>query len=81
METVTIREYPVIQEIKEKMLELGAIGSLMSGSGPTVFGLFTNADAARQAFENMRYGAASNLAKQIYLTSFYNAKTSAPECV
>ncbi len=81
LETVTIREYPVIQEIKEKMLELGAIGSLMSGSGPTVFGLFTNADAARQAFENMRYGAASNLAEQIYLTSFYNAKTSAPECV
>lgn len=38
LETVTGKEYPVIQEIKDKMLEFGAIGSLMSGSGPTVFG-------------------------------------------
>ena len=32
LETVTVKEYPVIQEIKDKMLEYGAIGSLMSGS-------------------------------------------------
>ena len=42
LETVTVKEYPVIQEIKDKMVEFGAIGSLMSGSGQTVFGLFTN---------------------------------------
>ena len=57
LETVTVKEYPVIQEIKDKMVEFGAIGSLMSGSGPTVFGLFTNPKAAQQAYEELRYGA------------------------
>lgn len=74
LETVTGKEYPVIQEIKDKMLEFGAIGSLMSGSGPTVFGLFTNPKAAQQAYEELRYGVSSGLAKQVYLTNFYNQK-------
>lgn len=76
LETVTIREYPVIRSIKDTMLKYGAIGSLMSGSGPTVFGLFTNPAAAEHAFEELRFGSSSNLARQVYLTSFYN--TSAP---
>ena len=70
LETVTVKEYPVIQEIKDKMLEFGAIGSLMSGSGPTVFGLFTNPKAAQQAYEELRYGESSGLAKHVYLTNF-----------
>jgi 4-diphosphocytidyl-2-C-methyl-D-erythritol kinase len=74
LETVTVKEYPVIQEIKDKMVEFGAIGSLMSGSGPTVFGLFTNPKAAQQAYEELRYGESSGLAKQVYLTNFYNQK-------
>lgn len=74
LETVTGKEYPVIQEIKDKMLEFGAIGSLMSGSGPTVFGLFTNPRAAQEAYEELRYGESSGLAKQVYLTNFYNQK-------
>ena len=74
LETVTGKEYPVIQEIKDKMLEFGAIGSLMSGSGPTVFGLFTNPKAAQEAYEELRYGESSGLAKQVYLTNFYNQK-------
>ena len=74
LETVTVKEYPVIQEIKDKMLEFGAIGSLMSGSGPTVFGLFTNPKAAQKAYEELRYGESSGLAKQVYLTNFYNQK-------
>lgn len=74
LETVTIREYPVIQSIKDTMLEYGAIGSLMSGSGPTVFGLFTNPAAAEHAFEELRFGSASQLAKQVYLTNFYNTQ-------
>lgn len=74
LETVTVKEYPVIQEIKDKMLEFGAIGSLMSGSGPTVFGLFTNPKVAQQAYEELRYGESSGLAKQVYLTNFYNQK-------
>lgn len=74
LETVTVKEYPVIQEIKDKMLEFGAIGSLMSGSGPTVFGLFTNPKAAQEAYEELRYGESAGLAKQVYLTNFYNQK-------
>ena len=74
LENVTVKEYPVIQEIKDKMVEFGAIGSLMSGSGPTVFGLFTNPKAAQQAYEELRYGESSGLAKQVYLTNFYNQK-------
>lgn len=74
LETVTIREYPVIQEIKDCMLEYGAIGSLMSGSGPTVFGIFTSPKAAQDAYEEMRFGDAAHLAKQVYLTNFYNQK-------
>lgn len=74
LETVTVQEYPVIQEIKEKMMEYGAAGSLMSGSGPTVFGLFTSPRAAEEAYEELRFGSASALAKQVYLTNFYNQK-------
>lgn len=69
-----IGKYPVIQEIKDLMLEQGAIGALMSGSGPTVFGLFTNPKAAAKAHEEMRFGAGAELAKQVYLTNFYNPR-------
>lgn len=74
LETVTIPESPVIQTLKDKMMEMGADGSLMSGSGPTVFGLFTNQTAAQAAYEELRYGSSQDLAKQVYLTSFYNRK-------
>lgn len=74
LETVTIPEYPVIAEIKERMLSLGATGALMSGSGPTVFGIFTNPRAAKEAYEELRYGESRSLAKQVYLTNFYNTK-------
>lgn len=74
LETVTIPENPVIQTLKDKMMEMGADGSLMSGSGPTVFGLFTNQAAAQAAYEELRYGGSQDLAKQVYLTSFYNRK-------
>ena len=47
---------------------------MMSGSGPTVFGLFTNPQAAQNAYEKLRYGDASKLAKQVYLTNFFNVK-------
>ena len=49
LESVTINEYPVIAEIKNKMMELGASVSLMSGSGPTVFGIFENEQKAKDA--------------------------------
>ncbi|MGL5435963.1 MAG: 4-(cytidine 5'-diphospho)-2-C-methyl-D-erythritol kinase [Lachnospiraceae bacterium] len=74
LENVTVKEYPVIQKIKNKMTEYGAIGSLMSGSGPTVFGLFTNPKTAELAYEELRFGESSDLTKQVYLTNFYNKK-------
>ena len=69
LETVTIPNYPVIAQIKEHMMEHGAVGAMMSGSGPTVFGLFDNEAAAVSAYEAMR---GTDLAKQVYLTSIYN---------
>lgn len=66
LESVTIPAYPVIESIKSKMLELGAAGSLMSGSGPTVFGIFTEKATAEYAFQQLM---ATDLAKQIFLTA------------
>lgn len=69
LESVTIPEYPIIAQIKEQMLRSGAVNSMMSGSGPTVFGLFEEEETARKAYEDMQK---SGLAKQIYLTNIYN---------
>lgn len=69
LETVTIPNYPVIAQIKEQMLKSGAKASMMSGSGPTVFGLFGDEETAQRARAEMK---ASGLAKQVYLTSIYN---------
>lgn len=71
LETVTIPAYPVINEIKRTMMDNGAIGSMMSGSGPTVFGIFDSPVAAKQAVKAVR---AAKLAKQICLTTPYNVK-------
>lgn len=46
MEEVVIKEHPIIKQIKKEMKEYGALGALMSGSGPTVFGLFDDKDKA-----------------------------------
>lgn len=50
LETVTIPEYPVIGEIKKIMMNMGALNSIMSGSGPTVFGIFNDVDIAKNAY-------------------------------
>lgn len=67
LETVTVSAYPVIRTIKDRMKELGAINSLMSGSGPTVFGIFVEKDMARRAYDKLEE---EQLAKQIFLTEF-----------
>lgn len=69
LESVTIPAYPVIREIKEHMMENGAVGAMMSGSGPTVFGLFSDEKTAKKAYYAMRK---SGLAKQVYLSGIYN---------
>ena len=71
LETVTIPEHPVIADIKQQMMQSGAVNALMSGSGPTVFGIFDDEDKAKKAFEDMK---ASGLARQIYLTRPFNQK-------
>jgi len=53
LETVTAIEYPVINEIKANFLKLGAEGSLMSGSGSTVYGIFENTEKAIFAYNQM----------------------------
>ena len=48
LETVTLTQYPILDHIKEWLLENGAAGALMSGSGPTVFGVFREASQAER---------------------------------
>ena len=67
LETVTVKEYPIIEEIKMFMKENGAINSIMSGSGPTVFGLFDDIEKAEEAFLKIKE---KNYTNQIYLTDF-----------
>lgn len=50
LELVTISRYDIIGRIKNNMVRSGAAGSMMSGSGPAVFGLFMDTDAARAAY-------------------------------
>lgn len=69
LEEVTIKEYPVIAQIKENLLEHGAVNAMMSGSGPTVFALFEERSKARDAADALRE---SGLARQIYVTTIFN---------
>ena len=73
LETVTVPAYPVIAQIRDMMLEGGAAGAMMSGSGPTVFGLFEKEDEAKMVSERL---AGSGLAKLVCLTGFYHPRTS-----
>ncbi len=72
LESITIKEYPIIGEIKEKMKERNALAALMSGSGPTVFGIFDNQHKAEKAY---RYFKSSGYGKQIVLTRPYFPET------
>ena len=71
LEKVTVEAYPVIAQIKECMMEAGALGAMMSGSGPTVFGIFRDRRTAKEAFTKVK---AQNLAKQIYLANVHNVR-------
>ena len=68
LETVTVREYPVIDGIKELMKAAGAENALMSGSGPTVFGIFAEEETARKAAEQIKE---RGMAGQVFVTSFH----------
>lgn len=64
LETVTVPAYPVIDEIKKTMMSHGAMGAMMSGSGPTVFGIFEREARAQEVCRLLKKEGA---AKQIYL--------------
>lgn len=66
-----IRQYPVIQKIKDLMEEKGALKAMMSGSGPTVFGIFDDRKKLREAADALR---ASRLAKTVFATQIYNRR-------
>lgn len=71
LEQVTVEEYPVIDKIKKLMNKGGAKGAMMSGSGPTVFGIFTEKSLAKKAALKIRE---AGLAKQVYVTNVHNAR-------
>ena len=71
LESVTMEDYPVIEKIKDVMKGKGALGAMMSGSGPTVFGLFEKQSSAKQAQEKLKQ---QGLAKQICLTKMHNTR-------
>lgn len=71
LEQVTIDVYPVIEEIKNVMKEQGALNAMMSGSGPTVFGLFDDKNRARSAMQRIKE---LQLAKQVYVTNIHSAR-------
>lgn len=67
LEAVTIPAYPVINDIKKVMLDAGALGSMMSGSGPTVFGIYNDRAGAEEAYNKIKE---DGLAGQIFITEF-----------
>lgn len=68
LEEVTIPACPEIQRIKDSLMKYGALGSLMSGSGPTVFAIFENEDKAKEAAERLK-SEPSCPAKDIFVTT------------
>lgn len=71
LEDVTIPMHPVIDEIKQVMKDCGALGAMMSGSGPTVFGLFESRAGARDAQRRIREKA---LTRQVYVTNIHSVR-------
>ena len=71
LESVTIGDYPIIEEIKNIMKEEEALNAMMSGSGPTVFGIFDDKGKARQAQERIRK---LQIAKQVYIANVHNVR-------
>lgn len=68
LETVSVREYPVIERVKSLMREKGAHNALMSGSGPTVFGIFTKREEAEETAGLIRE---KGLAGQVFVTVWH----------
>ena len=68
LEQVTVDAYPVIDRIKNVMKEQGALNAMMSGSGPTVFGIFEDRQTAKKAQRKIKE---LQIAKQVYLANVH----------
>lgn len=66
LETVTEKRYPIIAQLKKFMKDRGALNALMSGSGPTVFGVFETESAAGEAYEELK---SRNVVRQVFLSA------------
>ena len=69
LELVTIDDYPIIEDIKNTMKEEGALNAMMSGSGPTVFGIFSNKQSGLRAKTKI---LEKGFTKQAYLVNVHN---------
>ena len=67
--TVTEEKYSIIKEIKQTMIRNGAIKAMMSGSGPTVFGIFETMVQAATAFDSIKE---KGMAREIFISKFVN---------
>ena len=63
LENVTLRKYPILKRIKEDMLKMGAVGSMMSGSGPTIFAFFDDMLKAQRCYDKFK-----TQYKEVYIT-------------
>jgi len=63
LENVTLRKYPVLKRIKEDMVKMGAIGAMMSGSGPTIFAFFDDMLKAQLCYDKFKI-----LYKEVFIT-------------
>ena len=64
MGTVTENMHPIVRGIRRKMILNGALGAVMSGSGPTVFGIFPDYDTAKKSHDSFYYQF-----KEVYIVS------------
>ncbi|MCM1089611.1 MAG: 4-(cytidine 5'-diphospho)-2-C-methyl-D-erythritol kinase [Butyrivibrio sp.] len=69
LERVTVEEYPIVDYIKNQLRASGALGALMSGSGPTVFGIFREREQADTAALQIER---QSLARQVFVTKLVN---------
>uniref|UniRef100_UPI0038CC049A 4-(cytidine 5'-diphospho)-2-C-methyl-D-erythritol kinase n=1 Tax=Anaerosolibacter carboniphilus TaxID=1417629 RepID=UPI0038CC049A len=67
LEQVTEQMHPIVRDIKRRMLEYNALGSIMSGSGPTVFGLYKDYNKAKSAYDNL-----NKVYKQTYVVKTFS---------
>lgn len=71
LEQVMLEEHPVLRKIKDVMIEAGALNAMMSGSGPTVFGIFTSRGRAKAAAARLKR---QTPVKQAYVTNVHNVR-------